>query len=555
MIAATDRSTANDVFQSAAMLAQKGQKVVRLYGIRGDGSCTCDKGHNCTGKGKHPVGDAWQHLATDDENEIASWFENDTGDIPNIGLLLGDLIDVECDGDADEGEAAIAKYGLDKIDTPAFRSSRGIHRLFRRVPGLPAKSKVMVGCIEVRLGGENAAQSVVPPSLHAAGVRREWLPGRSPEDCDFQPLPEKFRKAVIEKANGMQGGGLAEQARRAIAQGKVFYEGEGRHEFLLGSALHFARRAFELDSKSELEIIAATVGSLNETKCRPPYPPPEIQRLVRDAIQRVRDERLERDAPRGGPPAGGGAQRREQTPWERMGLQKNPERPREYFPGTWKQAVVNSDPKEIVITGIISPSLGEFSVSLTTDEFMSGRKVAKKILAASGDCDPTNPNSASWCRLWEGFRYEDDNGNERSVPGLKSALMEACEYVDPSAETKRYAYVAGQLLNYLRGFDNASGDQEDDLPNPSGVPKWRRVSRGGVARDELWLKWNETWDRIKQRNLSITHADSADLRKRLLAATGEDEFQSEVLTVAGTRGRWRIWTDAHIHALEEMAGI
>lgn len=43
----------NELFQSAAALAAMGMKVVKNYGVKDDGSCTCSKGKNCPSIGKH----------------------------------------------------------------------------------------------------------------------------------------------------------------------------------------------------------------------------------------------------------------------------------------------------------------------------------------------------------------------------------------------------------------------------------------------------------------------------------------------------------------------
>jgi hypothetical protein len=96
---------AQEVFQSAAAVAGKGWKIVKLHGVKDDATCTCHKGSECPTPGKHPAGGAdWQSRATSDEDQISDWFdysdENESHRV-NVGVRLGKtsgIIDVEVDG-------------------------------------------------------------------------------------------------------------------------------------------------------------------------------------------------------------------------------------------------------------------------------------------------------------------------------------------------------------------------------------------------------------------------------------------------------------------------
>jgi len=124
---------------AAMSYAQRGWKLVRLYGVISPEVCTCYKGDDCGTPGKHPVEAAWQTLATDDEETIASWFDDDRP--VNVGLLLGPqsgIIDVELDND--QAKAAWAELKLGEIFTPTYTSGRGPHRLFRWTEDLPQTS-------------------------------------------------------------------------------------------------------------------------------------------------------------------------------------------------------------------------------------------------------------------------------------------------------------------------------------------------------------------------------------------------------------------------------
>lgn len=532
------RRTNDEMFKAGASLAQKDVPVVRLYGVSRDGACECSKGRDCPNPGKHPVGFNWQHHATTDENVIESWFADEPEVTPNLGVILGErsgIIDVE--GDTPEAEAASKKWGLDQIDTPAFRSPRGIHRLFAREPGLPDVAVVKVDGIEVRLGGGGkAAQTVLPPSWHADGFAREWLPGRSPEECELQPLPRAFRDAVIAAAGAKTGGGVARNARAATAVGRVFHEGEGRHEYLHGEALSLASSTRDLQSQAILDRIHTIVLSLNQTQCKPPYPDHEVRRCTNDAIAFIRARRAEED-----------------RPWEKMGLERNAERPREYEPGSWRLTIFHGDPVEYVIAGVMSPTGGSMSVHLTTDEFMCPSKAAKKILATTTDVDPTNPTSEAWARLWKGYSLQDGEGNRREVKGLKAKLLGACEHEHPPAEYKRHALLAAWLLDYLRRFKKPVSDEATE-PSPTGSPKW--LNHGG--RVVLAFRYEDAWSKAaEQAGGHVTSGETREMSRRIRKITGEKNF--EPMSRRGKDGapgfRFTVWGDTHIVALEQLSGV
>ena len=532
----------NEIFAAAAALAALGMKVVKLYGVREDGSCTCSKGRACPSIGKHPAGEGWQHLATDNEDEIATWFEDVNDNIRwNIGVRLGrvsGIVDVEAD---DEHAIEVMKrFGLDQIDTTAYKGSRGPHYLFQYDSDLPDVGVVKVDGLEVRIGGgEMASQSVFPKSWHRTGVQYNWLPGRSPEDVKPARLPDEFKEAVIANSKA-KGSGVIQQARDILAGEEKVEEG-GRHAFLLGIASWLAQQCRDF-SDSDRVRLTTILRSVNQFKCAVPKTDEEIRKLANDQFDHYRNRHLERNARR---------------PLEQFGLEWDPVA-REYEPGQWHLAVVHSDP---TMYRLIIPHLERgkgyrpYQIPLDSNQLLSPKAVAAAVLAVTKKMDLHDPNPGRWSSIWNGEQVENEAGERRQVRSLRAKLLGSCSDEHPSEDVMRYAYVANQLLNYLRGFEKFTGDQEDDLPNPSGVPKWRRVSRGGVSRDELWLKWGETWDRVRQKNNTITPKDISDLRTRLLEAVGEKEFASEKMTVAGTLGRWRIWGDAHIRALERLSGI
>ena len=135
---------------------------------------------------KRPLGAAWQTKSTADVEQVQAWL--DAGS--NVGLLLGQvsgLVDVEYDEPA--GLEQLAAYGITDLRTPAWRSARGEHRLFRWAPWMPPTAALKVDGIEIRIGGR-AAQSVLPPSRHPAGSRYEWIVPQS--ECPVAEFPAQL---------------------------------------------------------------------------------------------------------------------------------------------------------------------------------------------------------------------------------------------------------------------------------------------------------------------------------------------------------------------------
>jgi hypothetical protein len=139
---------------------------------------------------KRPLGAAWQTKSTDSLEAISQWLAAGH----NVGLLLGPtsgVVDVEFDEPA--GIEQLAAFGITDLTTPTWRSARGEHRLFRWEPWMPQAAVVKADSLEIRLGGR-AAQSVLPPSVHPAGERYQWIV--PPSACPIAPFPAQLLRGV-----------------------------------------------------------------------------------------------------------------------------------------------------------------------------------------------------------------------------------------------------------------------------------------------------------------------------------------------------------------------
>ena len=167
--------TESKIDQIIADFTKHGIKVFPVHGVV-DGKCTCGN-PKCGSVGKHSVVGKWQESATLDEEQISKWWTKNPK--WNVGILLGPesgICDIEFDDD--EGKAT-AEELLSDIATPAYKSSRSVHRLFR-LPKSEALSGAMtkVKGLEIRLGF-NPAYSVAPPSQHKSGSKYQWIEGCS----------------------------------------------------------------------------------------------------------------------------------------------------------------------------------------------------------------------------------------------------------------------------------------------------------------------------------------------------------------------------------------
>lgn len=99
----------------------------------------------------------------------------------NMGILLGDIIDVEAD--TEEANDLLLRM-IDDAPHPMFRSSKSIHHLFTS----PDKNltRAVYGGIEFR---GHLHQSVLPPSIHSDGCKYRWL---IKSKFPISPMPEEL---------------------------------------------------------------------------------------------------------------------------------------------------------------------------------------------------------------------------------------------------------------------------------------------------------------------------------------------------------------------------
>lgn len=196
---------------AAASYASRGFRVVPLHSVV-DGVCSCERGSECNGAGKHPRVKSWQTAATNDTATIADWFRR--WPRANVGLAMGGperVIALDVDGA--EGRASLAKLEQLYFPLPETLTSRsgrpdgGEHRLFRLGEHHDLDAiKNNAGRIGMKRGAKktdprpfpaldirgDGGQIVVCPSVHKSGHPYVWT-----NDSPIAQLPEWFYKLLV----------------------------------------------------------------------------------------------------------------------------------------------------------------------------------------------------------------------------------------------------------------------------------------------------------------------------------------------------------------------
>ena len=137
----------------------------------------------------------------------------------NMGVLLGDIIDVEGDDQAANDHI----FDLARnVPHPMFKSNKSIHHLF--VSPDPSITICNVGCIEFR---GHRHQSVIPPSIHSSGNTYKWIKGSA---FPAPPMPRRMvdflyenRRAIHHikpRSNGKKSNHIASICNEC--KGKIF---------------------------------------------------------------------------------------------------------------------------------------------------------------------------------------------------------------------------------------------------------------------------------------------------------------------------------------------
>lgn len=545
-----------DLFKSAADYAARGWRTLRIYGLKADGkTCSCRNGYSCGTPGKHPVDRDWQNSATTDEDTVEDWFA-DVTDGMNIGVALGEqsgIIDIEWDDEA--GKATAEVFGLTGIDTPTYQSHRSEHRLFKYDARLPQQAVVKFNGLEIRIGGgDKGAQSVFPPSLHASGVRYRWKYGYSPDDVDVAEIPEALMQAVVNR--------YGSEHREPVSS--LLHKGAGsgdRHTSMVRIIASTLIKMLNPHDPREQQDTLLMAKALNQSVCDPPLSDKEIESIWRGQLAWAIKARaagagpdhlqacMESHEKNGFVPdveAGAADLPKSDAPFTLTGLEY---RDGEWFPGQWRLSVVHGHPVSYVL------SLPTFSggntktveITLNAEQYRSASKVAQAVLETTHTII-LDEVPEEWHEIWSG---RGKRKNQPAVRGLKAKLMDVANSEAATAEAMRFAKVAEWFLASISVAPAPKDEDRDGEPEAGGRPAWVRNADGNW---ELWFNWSQVWEDVDKGRRRIIDGDQADLKRRILAITGEEDFpKARHKAEGGVYKRYILWTEKHIRALEQLA--
>jgi hypothetical protein len=249
------------MLDAALAYAARGLAVFPVYEITPGGRCTC--GRACGSPGKHPRTLHGAKDATTDEAKIRAWWRRWANS--NIGVATGTASGVVVlDADGSEGLES-----LKALDTHATtwlaKTARGYHQWFALPDGLGIGNRAgLMPKLDVRGDG---GYVVAPPSLHASGVRYEWL--TPPDATSLAPLPKAALILARHWTNGHRGP-LPEP-------GEPIPEGQRNDTlFRLGRSL--------LVRGLSPEAVQAALDAENESRCAPPLSDTEVATIVENVL-------------------------------------------------------------------------------------------------------------------------------------------------------------------------------------------------------------------------------------------------------------------------------
>jgi len=226
---------------------------------------------------KHPWVNDWVNAASDDQDQISSWWRQRPDS--NVGILTGErsgifVLDIDArSGGLKNLDLLQNEHGGLPNTLTVQTGGGGLHYYFKYPDcGIGNASGDLPPGIDVRGQG---GQVVAPPSVHQSGITYFWL-DYEPGEIDVAQAPGWLVQIIKSKTNGNSVPRKNGTATGTIPIGK-------RNETLASLAGTMRRRGMEFD-----EILAALLIA-NQKRCEEPLSDDEVRKIV-ESICRYQPE-------------------------------------------------------------------------------------------------------------------------------------------------------------------------------------------------------------------------------------------------------------------------
>ena len=263
----------------ATSYAKRGWPVLPMYWVQ-DGLCNCAKGHGCSSPGKHPLTSHGVNDASSDPKKLFEWWiQNPTA---NIGIATGKksgllILDIDPRNDGDITLTRLEAQLGDLPETAEVATGGGGRHLYFKYPPFKVKKdsagKVFGPGVDVLSDG---CIAVAPPSIHKSGKTYRWPKGHGIFSREIQPLPDAWLKHFRTYMSGHLEDKIAPKSSTPKSDADSYsLIPEGNRNTALTSLAGKIRQT-GLDREGAMAALHRT----NTTRCKPPLPKEDIDKIV-----------------------------------------------------------------------------------------------------------------------------------------------------------------------------------------------------------------------------------------------------------------------------------
>lgn len=262
----------NDVKMEGHALAygRRGWRVLPVWWPKFAGICACPKGAGCPSTAKHPIIQNWQNEATNNMEQIKTWWSRYPH--ANIGVATGrisgfSVLDIDNGhGGNDSVQILIKRHGRPDATLVSLTGGGGRHILWKYQDGHKCGQNLKPG-LDVRSSG---GYILAPPSLHSSGIRYRWHEQGHPRNVELATAPEWANNLLCGVNN--HSGNYEPPPEGPIPEGT-------RNRTLFRHACRFQRLGVTD------EELANRTQDLNKKMCQPPLGTREVETIICSALK------------------------------------------------------------------------------------------------------------------------------------------------------------------------------------------------------------------------------------------------------------------------------